>query len=114
MALPPNLNQEKLSEAALAILGLTAFRDHHVVRAWKGMDWDLLDVLYQKGWIDDPKGKAKSVVLTDEGAQLAAPLLPGTLLHWSAFGSVPSMIKPFRHEFEYHVEHKTCMVGAYV
>jgi Domain of unknown function (DUF6429) len=75
MPLPPNLNQEKLSEAALAILGLTAFRDQHVVRAWKGMDWDLLDVLYQKGWIDDPKGKAKSVVLTDEGARLAEDLL---------------------------------------
>ena len=73
MALPPNLNQEKLSEDALAILGLTAFRDQHIVRAWKGMDWDLLDVLYQKGWIDDPKGKAKSVVLTDEGA-LVTPL----------------------------------------
>jgi len=24
------------------------------------------------------------------------------------------MLKHFRHEFEYHVEHKTCMVGAYV
>ena len=57
MPLPPNLNQEKLSEAALAILGLTAFRDQHIVRAWKGMDWDLLDVLYEKGWIDDPKVK---------------------------------------------------------
>ena len=75
MPLPPNLNQEKLSEAALAILGLTAFRDQHIVRAWKGMDWDLLDVLYQKGGIDDPKGKAKSVVLTDEGARLAEDLL---------------------------------------
>jgi hypothetical protein len=75
MALPPNLNQEKLSEAALAILGLTAFRDQHIVRAWKGMDWDLLDVLYRKGWIDDPKGKAKSVVFTDEGARLAEDLL---------------------------------------
>ena len=39
------------------------------------MDWDLLDVLYQKGWIADPKGKAKSVILTDEGAQLAQELL---------------------------------------
>jgi hypothetical protein len=64
MALPANVNQEKLSEAALAILGITAFRDRHVVRAWKGMDWDVLDVLYRKGWIDDPKSKAKSVVLT--------------------------------------------------
>lgn len=75
MALPPNLNHDKLSEAALAILGLTAFRDRHVVRAWKGMDWDLLDALHEKGWIDDPKGKARSVVLTDEGAQLAQDLL---------------------------------------
>jgi Domain of unknown function (DUF6429) len=75
MALPPNLNHDKLSEAALAILGLTAFRDHRIVRAWKGMDWDLLDLLYAKGWIDDPKGKAKSVVLTDEGARLAEDLL---------------------------------------
>jgi hypothetical protein len=75
MPLPSNLNQDKLSEAALAILGLTAFQDHHVVRAWKGMDWDLLDVLYEKGWIDDPRGKAKSVVLTAEGAQLAQDLL---------------------------------------
>jgi hypothetical protein len=75
MTLPPNLDQERLSEAALAILGLTAFRDRHIVRAWKGMDWDLPDVLYQKGWIDDPKGKAKSVVLTDEGARLAEDFL---------------------------------------
>jgi NADH-quinone oxidoreductase subunit F len=27
---------------------------------------------------------------------------------------VRAMIKHFRHEFEYHVEHKTCMVHAYV
>ena len=75
MALPPSLNQEKLSEAALAILGLTAFRDRRIVRAWKGVDWDLLEVLYEKGWIDNPKGKAKSDVLTEEGARLAQELL---------------------------------------
>ena len=75
MSLPPNLNQDKLSEAALALLALSAFRDHQVVRAWKGMDWDLLDVLYRKGWIADPKGKAKSVVFTDEGARLAQDFL---------------------------------------
>ena len=75
MALPANLNHEKLSEAALAILGLTAFRDHNVVRAWNGMDWDVLDVLYRKGWIDDPKSKARSVVLTAEGARLADDFL---------------------------------------
>ena len=75
MSLPPNVDQDKLSEAALAILGLTAFRDHQIIRAWKGMDWDLLAELYERGWIGDPKGKAKSVVFTDEGARLAEEFL---------------------------------------
>ena len=57
------------------MLGLSAFRDHQVTRAWKGMDWDLLNLLFEKGWIADPKGPAKSVVLTDEGAGLAQALL---------------------------------------
>ena len=75
MSLPPSVNLDKLSEAALAILALTAFNDRHAVRAWKGMDWDLLDQLYERGWIRDPKGKAKSVVFTDEGARLAEEFL---------------------------------------
>jgi hypothetical protein len=75
MSLPSDLDKEKLSQAALAILGLTADGDHQVVRVWKGMDWDLLDVLFEKGWISDPKGKAKSVVLSDEGARLAEEFL---------------------------------------
>jgi hypothetical protein len=75
MPLPANVDIDKLSEVALAILGLTAFGDRHAVRAWKGMDWDLLDQLYTRGWIDDPKGKTKSVVLTDEGARRAEEFL---------------------------------------
>ena len=71
MPLPPNIDREKLSEAALAMLELNALKDHGVIRAWKGMDWDLLDTLFEKGWIANPKGKAKSVVLTDDGARLA-------------------------------------------
>lgn len=65
------IDQDKLAEVALAILGMTAFRDHGVERVWKGLDWDLLDLLHEKGWITDPKNKAKSVVLTEEGARLA-------------------------------------------
>jgi hypothetical protein len=34
---------------------------------WKGFDWDNLNRLHDKGFISDPVGKAKSVVLTDEG-----------------------------------------------
>lgn len=75
MADPLEINQEKLAEVALALLGMTAFRDHGSVRVWKGLDWGLLDLLYEKGWIADPKGKAKSVLLTNEGAQLAQDFL---------------------------------------
>jgi hypothetical protein len=41
------------------------------VRAWKGLDWDLLALLHERGWILDPKGKAKSVVFTEEGQRMA-------------------------------------------
>lgn len=90
MALPQNLDRDKLSEAALAILGLSAFPDHQSVRAWKGMDWHVLDVLYQKGWIADPRGKAKSVVFTDEGARLARDLLARHLGEMSGIEAVLS------------------------
>ncbi len=75
MALPPDLDHDKLSQAALAILGLTMFEDYGAARVWKGMDWDLLDALHERGWIDDPKGKAKSVMLTEEGEALAKEFL---------------------------------------
>ena len=71
MALPDNLDHDKLAEAALAILSLTAKEEEFGARAWKGMDWELTDLLHEKGWICDPKGKAKSVVLTEEGMSLA-------------------------------------------
>ena len=58
------IDTDKIDEAVLALLYLTL---HDGVRAWKGHDWDALDRLYRKGMIDNPIGKAKSVVLTDEG-----------------------------------------------
>jgi hypothetical protein len=58
-----DIDTDKIDEAVLALLILTL---HDGVRAWKGHDWDVLDRLYRKGMIDNPVGKAKSVVLTDE------------------------------------------------
>ena len=72
MPLPENIDQEKLAEVALAILSLGRWDDKMLVRAWKGLDWDLLNLLYEKGWICDPVGKQKSVVLTEEGVTMAA------------------------------------------
>jgi len=43
-------------------------------RAWKGHDWDALGRLFEKGYICDPKGKAKSVVLTEEGSEKSREL----------------------------------------
>ena len=59
-----DIDTDKIDEAVLALLYLTL---HDGVRAWKGHDWDALDRLYRKGMIENPVGKAKSVVLTGEG-----------------------------------------------
>ena len=64
----------KLDEVVLALLHFNAHTDHGVTRAWKGFDWDILDRLHAQGFISDPKSKAKSVVLTDEGARVAEEL----------------------------------------
>ena len=64
----------KLDEVVLALLHFNAHTDHGVTRAWKGFDWDTLDRLHALGFISDPKSKAKSVVLTDEGARVAEEL----------------------------------------
>ena len=37
-----------------------------------------LNVLYEKDWIHDPKGKAKSAVLAKEGTRLADEILSAT------------------------------------
>lgn len=75
MAITENINEEKLAETALAILSLTSHGSYEVTQAWKGMDWDLLDILYKKGWIYDPVGKQESVTFTDEGKNLAGKFL---------------------------------------
>jgi Domain of unknown function (DUF6429) len=64
----------KLDEIILALLHLNAHTDHGVTRAWKAFDWDTLDRLHVRGFISDPKSKAKSVVLTEQGARVAEEL----------------------------------------
>ena len=65
------LNTNKLDDAALALLYLTL---HDGCRAWKGFDWEVLGRLHDKGMIDDPVGKVKSVVFTQEGLERAREL----------------------------------------
>jgi hypothetical protein len=67
-------DKDKVDEAVLALLYLTMFGDKFGVRAWKGHDWGALGRLYEQGYIGDPKGKAKSVVVTEEGQAKAEEL----------------------------------------
>ena len=64
-------DHDKVDEIVLALMQLTL---HDYYRAWKGFDWDTLDRLYEKGWIENPRSKAKSVVLTEEGLARSAGL----------------------------------------
>jgi hypothetical protein len=65
------LNTDKIDDAALALLYLTL---HNGYRAWKGFDWDVLGRLHDKGLIDDPVGKVKSIAFTEEGLERAKAL----------------------------------------
>ncbi|NOZ84907.1 MAG: hypothetical protein GXP49_01325 [Deltaproteobacteria bacterium] len=62
-----SVNWEKVDEVALALLSLTLIED----RVWKGLDWDIMDRLHEKGWISNPRSKAKSVAVTQEGQERA-------------------------------------------
>jgi uncharacterized protein YraI len=48
--------------------------DQNGARAWKGHDWVAMDRLHTKGYISDPKSKAKSVVVTATGVQRSREL----------------------------------------
>jgi hypothetical protein len=65
------LDTDKIDDAVLALLYLTLHDDY---RAWKGFDWEAMNRLHDKGMIDDPVGKTKSVVFTEEGLRRSKEL----------------------------------------
>ncbi len=67
-------DQEKVDQVTLALLYLVTFDDEYGCRAWKGFDWDTMNRLHEKGYICNPKGKAKSVIITKEGAKRSEEL----------------------------------------
>jgi len=62
------LDTHRLDDAALAILSLTL---HDGRRIWKGLDWAITDRLHEKGLIEGPVGKSKSLILTEDGVARA-------------------------------------------
>jgi hypothetical protein len=67
-------DRDKVDEMVLALLWLTTFDERFSTRAWKGHDWAAMDRLFEKGYIHDPRSKAKSVVLTEEGIKRSKEL----------------------------------------
>ena len=64
-------NKDKIDDAVLALLQLTLHDDD---RAWKGLDWEVTGRLYEKGLIENPHNKNKSLVLTQEGLKRSEEL----------------------------------------
>lgn len=68
-------DEDKVDEMVLGLLFLTTFqKSPHGARAWKGHDWTVLDRLHRKGYISDPRSKAKSVVVSEEGLKQSRAL----------------------------------------
>jgi hypothetical protein len=69
-----DIDWDKVDEFTLALLHLTTFEEQGAVRSWKGHDWDVLNRLHERGWIGNPVSKAKSVLLSEEGARRSREL----------------------------------------
>ena len=72
-------DKDKVDEMALALIYLNSFQEEYakgeyITRAWKDLAWEVMNRLHEKGYISDPKGKARSVVLTEEGEKLSKEL----------------------------------------
>ena len=69
-----DLDLDRIDDAVLALLSLTL---HDGNRAWKNFDFEVMDRLCEKGYIFDPRGKSKSVVLTEDGLARSKELFDG-------------------------------------
>jgi len=67
-------NKDKVDELTLALLYLVTEKNKDGARAWKGFDWDTMNRLHEKRYIGDPKSKAKSVALSEDGERLSEEL----------------------------------------
>ena len=66
-----DIDNDRIDDCVLALLLLGR---HDGQRVGKTFDWDAMDRLHKKGLISDPVGRAKSVVLSDEGLEKAERL----------------------------------------
>jgi hypothetical protein len=67
----PPYDESKIEGTVLAPLGALEFENG---RVWKRCDFAVMDSLYAKELITDPRGRAESVYLTEEGMRRAKEL----------------------------------------
>ncbi|WP_420645997.1 DUF6429 family protein [Vibrio parahaemolyticus] len=78
-----NYDVDKASELVLTLLFLSMHDKSEFdssYRAWKGISFDVMNHLYEKGLVLDPANKNKSVVITPEGAKHGEKLSMFTLI----------------------------------
>ena len=61
------IDTDKIDEVVLALLYLTRCDDKFHAASWKSHDWAALARLHEKGYIEDPVSKNKSVGVTEAG-----------------------------------------------
>lgn len=67
-------DKDNVDDMLLALITLTMFDDHGVRRTWKGYDFEHMNRLHEKGYIEDPRGKNKSVRMTEAGVKRSEEL----------------------------------------
>jgi hypothetical protein len=68
-------DKDKVDETTLALLYLVMHGQAGEERAWKGFDRETMIRLHEKGYISDPRIKAKSVMMAGEKRQRARPAI---------------------------------------
>jgi hypothetical protein len=69
-----DVDPDKIDDAVLALLYLTRCDDKFRAASWKSHDWEALNRLHEKGYIENPVSKNKSVALTEEGRKKSEEL----------------------------------------
>ena len=64
-------DEKKIEDAVLALLGVFEFENG---RVWKRYEFAVMDALHERGLITEPRGRAESVHLTEEGLALSKQL----------------------------------------
>ena len=68
------ISNKKIEEAVLALLYVYSRQELGARWSWKTYDWAVTQRLFEQGFIDDPRGGRKSVLLTPEGEKLGKAL----------------------------------------